>query len=76
MFGSTPTLIPFVVACLLLCASGEQIATAQTVADDTANSPRKRIAEQQRRIALQDEQINELLLLSESSKQVPTTDVS
>jgi len=69
MFGSTPTLIPFVVTCLLLCASGRRIATAQTVADDTANPPRKRIA-------LQDERINELLLLSESSKQVTTTDVS
>ena len=40
MFGSTPGLIPFAVTCLLLCASGERIATAQTVANDTANPPR------------------------------------
>ena len=69
MSHPTHTLIPFVVACLLLCASGERIATAQTVADDTVNPPRKRSAQQ-------NERINELLLLSESSKQVPTTDVS
>ena len=68
MFRSTPALIPFVVACLLLCASGERIATAQTVADDTVNPPRVElemimqklhqqqqwIAEQQQRIDLQD----------------------
>jgi len=74
MFGSTPALIPFVVACLLLCASGGRIATAQTVADDTANHPRvelemilQKLNQQQqwidlqdRRIDLQNERINEL----------------
>ena len=74
MSHSTRTLIPFVVACLLLCASGGRIATAQTVADDTANPPRIELemilqklheqqqwnAEQQQRIAQQNERINEL----------------
>jgi hypothetical protein len=40
MSHPTRTLISFAVACLLLCANGERIATAQTVADDTANPPR------------------------------------
>ena len=91
MFGSTPGLIPFVVACLLLCASGGRIATAQTVADDTANHPRielemilQNLHQQQQWNLQQNERINELeeesQLLSESSdnelRQVPTTDVS
>jgi len=57
MFGSTRTLVPFVAACLLLCASGGRIATAQTVADDTANPPRielkmilQKLHQQQQRI--------------------------
>ena len=68
MSRSTRTLVPFVVACLLLCASGGRITTAQTVADDTANPPRNElkmimqklhqqqqwIAEQQQRIDLQE----------------------
>jgi len=84
MFISTPALIPFVITCLLLCAtclllcaSGGRIATAQTVADGTANPLRKQIA-------LQNERINELKeenrLLSESAnnelRQVSTTGVS
>ena len=63
MFGSTPRLISFVVACLLLCASGGRIATAQTVADDTANPPRielemilQKLYQQQQRIDQQDKQ--------------------
>ena len=70
MSRSTRTLIPFVVACLLLCANGGRIATAQTVADDTANPPRIELemilqklhqqqrwnAEQQQRIDQQDKQ--------------------
>ena len=35
MSRPTRTLIPFAVACLLLCANGERIATAQTVLGDT-----------------------------------------
>jgi len=70
MFGSTPTLIPFVVTtCLLLCASGGRIATAQTVADDTVNPPRKRNAQQNERINGLEEEIR---LLAKA----PTTDVS
>ena len=77
MFRSTRALIPFVVACLLLCASGGRIATAQTVADDTANPLRKQIAQQNERINETEEEIR---LLSESAdnelQQVPTTGVS
>jgi len=61
MFRLTPALIPFVVTCLLLCASGGRIATVQTVADDTVNPPRidlemilQKLHQQQQRIDLQD----------------------
>ena len=61
MSRPTRTLIPFAVACLLLCANGERIATAQTVADDTANHPRielemilQKLHQQQQRIDQQD----------------------